>query len=951
MWPSQIVDPAVCNNDKVLRAGKEGQLLVYYFGDHMFGWYPRETHGLKDFSEHHEHFSAPKAGKTKLFQAALDEAEAEKNDLGALARRWKASLTDEQLRSRKQGGAAAEASKSAPAAKKEAKPKSAALPKEPKASAKSAPEPERTGFDVFRSNIGNSLDTMDASDPGVYKEMWDAMTADRKQYYEDLARSSDKKDAGKKGGKAAAPAAPPRKPPAAFQLYVAANKHLMRELSLSQKEFKVYMQGEWDSAAAAARAPFEREAMEKMNVYQSKRTEWILANPDAGAALSDKEDEVNADAFSVGEAEPHPDDDPRNHDYCEQCGRGGELICCDGCPASYHPKCLPVPRTLADLPDHWFCHVCSASRGVASDHKAPAADSTKKINPGPAVSPVQRNDVKRERHLDDDTVAKRAKVERDAAVSRSDKVRIHDGDSSHSRQPQQQQMQRPPENGWRKGDDTKGGGWPRAHDSASTRERDARAAEAPTPRVPSDSPRYPPESRLFISGVNCGMTERDLTLEIKKFGKIAESFRFKPGAAFVHVQMETAEGAHRTMAGLKNFRFQGREAPLNVKIADPRPEGRGSDRVKEEATPASSSAASAQEKLVPLMTKSEVESVLRRLGFDRNTACLEDVRRLRDELNDITRTFEQQSSELSNMRSIAASKMEDEKNAELRRVPQHEGKVRSHYQDLLRELNIEVEDKREKDRAAHRTAQTNWKRRRQSILGSHQVPCFIDQGLPPRDMWATIDHAWASLDRWAPLSIRQEPPPRPQISDPPPRSSQPVAPAPAYEHRSHAPRPNEGFNHSHPPSPYDERQPAAWAMPPPHHAAPAFYGAPAPPMQPRPHMTEMNYPPPAPSYNPHHPHPPHPHSHPAPAPYLPPLKNGYGMPPAPVPPQHAYPPPLPPGRQPQPPAPAFSEIDFGSDDILNALSQLQGLVAPPAAAAAGSTDEDYSDLFNALKKD
>ena len=78
MWPSQIVDPAVCNNDKVLRAGKEGQLLVYYFGDHMFGWYPRETHGLKDFVEHYENFSVPKAGKTKLFQTALDEAEAEK---------------------------------------------------------------------------------------------------------------------------------------------------------------------------------------------------------------------------------------------------------------------------------------------------------------------------------------------------------------------------------------------------------------------------------------------------------------------------------------------------------------------------------------------------------------------------------------------------------------------------------------------------------------------------------------------------------------------------------------------------------------------------------------------------------------------------------------------------------------------------------------------------------
>jgi hypothetical protein len=946
MWPSQIVDPAVCNNDKVLRAGKEGQILVYYFGDHLFGWYSRETHGLKDFAEHYENFSVPKPGKTKLFQAALDEAEAEKSDLGALARGWKASLTDEQLRNRKKGGAAVEASKSAPAAKKDAKPKTAALPKEPKAAAKIAPEQERTGFDVFRSNIGDSLDT---NEPGVYKEMWDAMTADRKQYYEDLARSSDKKDAGKKGGKAAAPAAPPRKPPGALQLYVAAHKHLIRELGLSQKEFKVYMQGDWDSAVAAVRAPFEREAMEKMNVYQSKRTEWILANPDAGAALSDKEEDAVAESFSVGEAEPHPDDDPRNHDYCEQCGRGGELICCDGCPASYHPKCLPVPRTLADLPDHWFCHVCSASRGVAVDQKALAAENKKKVTTGPALSPLQLTDVKRERHLDEETVAKRAKTERDMAVSGSDKGRGFDGDSGQTRQPHPQSA----ENGSRKGDDTRGGGWPRTHDSTSTRERDARAAEVPMPRVP-ESPRYPPESRLFISGVNCGMAERDLALEIKKFGKIAEQFRFKPGAAFVHVQMETAEDAHRTLVGLKNFRFKGREAPLNVKIAEPRP-GQGSDRGKDEAPTALGNGPSASEKLVPGMSKSEVESVLRRLGFDRNTACLEDVRRLRDELNDLTRTFDQQSSELANMRSIAASKMEDEKNEELRVQPhRQEGKVRSYYQDLLRKLDIEVEDKREKDRAAHRNAQTNWKRRRQSILGSHQVPCFIDQGLPPRDMWTTIDHVWALLDRWAPASEpRREQQLRPQIPDPPRISQQPVVQAPAYDNRHHPSRPHDGFNQAVPPSHYDDRPPTGWAAPPPPHAA-SGYGAP-PPMPPRPHM---NYPPPAPAYPPHsHPHP---HPHPGPAPYSAPHKNGFGVPPPPLPmhqnrvdpyaqQMHQQPP-----IRPPPPAPAFGGMDFGSDDILAALSavsQLQGLMGPPAAAPAGNMDVDYSDLFNALKKD
>lgn len=840
MWPSQIVDPAVCNNDKVLRAGKEGQLLVYYFGDHMFGWYPRETHGLKDYAEHYETYSVPKAGKTKLFQTALDEAEAEKNALGATAKRWKQSLTEEQIRSRKQASAAAEASKSAPAAKKEAKSKQASTPKEAKSTVKSSAEAERTGFDVFRSNIGDSLDTNELH---VYQEMWDAMTADRKQYYEDLARAGEKKDAVKKGGKVSAPAAPPRKPPAAFQLYVAANKNIIRDLGLSQKEFKIYMQGEWESAAPAVRAPFEREAMEKMSVYQSKRTEWIMAHPEAGAALSDKEDEVAADAFSVGEAEPLPDDDPRNHDYCEQCGRGGELICCDGCPASYHPKCLPVPRSLAELPDHWFCHVCTASRGLNVDQKISPPDTKKKSSAALAVSPMQqRPELKRERSLEDSTVPKKIKSERDASASSGDKIRVPDGDSGVSRQSS--------EHGSRRGEEASSGWASRAPDNASTRERDARAPDSSTSRV-SEAPRYPPNSRLFISGVNCGMTERDLALEIKMFGKIAEQFRFRPGAAFVHVQMANAEDAARAMAGLKNFRFQGREAPLNVKIADPRP---SSERAKEEAPQAAASGQSASEKLVPGMTRSEIDNVLRKLGFDRNTACLEDVRRLRDELNDLTRTFDQKSTELTNMRSVAHAKMEEEKNHRLRSLHSRrdEDDVRKYYQDLQRKLDIEVEENREKDRTAHRQAQTNWKRKRQNVLGAHQVPCFIDQGLPPRDMWTTIDHAWAYLDRCAPPSEPRREQPRPPVQEPP-RNPPPAHPYPTRVPDS---RPREAFVSAPPPLHYEPPATAGWPMPPPNHAPPPGYVA-APPMPPPHH--NMSYPQPNAS------HYPPPYAHPPPA--------------------------------------------------------------------------------------
>ncbi|KAJ1469090.1 hypothetical protein T484DRAFT_3628751, partial [Baffinella frigidus] len=39
------------------------------------------------------------------------------------------------------------------------------------------------------------------------------------------------------------------------------------------------------------------------------------------------------------------------------CILSGDLVCCDGCPRSFHAKCLGV-KSAEDLEDPWYCKVC-----------------------------------------------------------------------------------------------------------------------------------------------------------------------------------------------------------------------------------------------------------------------------------------------------------------------------------------------------------------------------------------------------------------------------------------------------------------------------------------------------------------------------------------------------------------------------------------------------------------
>ncbi|XP_046678885.1 LOW QUALITY PROTEIN: chromodomain-helicase-DNA-binding protein Mi-2 homolog [Homalodisca vitripennis] len=52
-------------------------------------------------------------------------------------------------------------------------------------------------------------------------------------------------------------------------------------------------------------------------------------------------------------------DDDEHQEFCRVCKDGGELLCCDSCPAAYHTHCLNPP--LTDIPDgDWKCPRCSA---------------------------------------------------------------------------------------------------------------------------------------------------------------------------------------------------------------------------------------------------------------------------------------------------------------------------------------------------------------------------------------------------------------------------------------------------------------------------------------------------------------------------------------------------------------------------------------------------------------
>ncbi|XP_043197595.1 PHD finger protein 12-like isoform X7 [Amphibalanus amphitrite] len=54
-----------------------------------------------------------------------------------------------------------------------------------------------------------------------------------------------------------------------------------------------------------------------------------------------------------------------NNDRCDACGEGGDLLCCDRCPASFHLGCHDPPIPEEDIPSgDWICHNCKATEAL-----------------------------------------------------------------------------------------------------------------------------------------------------------------------------------------------------------------------------------------------------------------------------------------------------------------------------------------------------------------------------------------------------------------------------------------------------------------------------------------------------------------------------------------------------------------------------------------------------------
>uniref|UniRef100_A0A8C1UGV4 PHD finger protein 12 n=1 Tax=Cyprinus carpio TaxID=7962 RepID=A0A8C1UGV4_CYPCA len=99
-------------------------------------------------------------------------------------------------------------------------------------------------------------------------------------------------------------------------------------------------------------------------------TPKILYDLDTSGGLMEQIQQLLAPPRSEdGEKRRKPERETRrggratNHDTCDSCREGGDLLCCDHCPAAFHLQCCNPPLSREMLPPgDWMCHRCSVRK-------------------------------------------------------------------------------------------------------------------------------------------------------------------------------------------------------------------------------------------------------------------------------------------------------------------------------------------------------------------------------------------------------------------------------------------------------------------------------------------------------------------------------------------------------------------------------------------------------------
>ncbi|KAL3131285.1 hypothetical protein ABBQ38_000578 [Trebouxia sp. C0009 RCD-2024] len=129
--------------------------------------------------------------------------------------------------------------------------------------------------------------------------------------------------------------------------------------------------GQWVAGRGGAGGSFPMRSEEE-------RARRAGADSDAeanGDGEDDSEEEggrTRGQAAAAAAAAPELEDDG-NTDLCVLCGLGGSLLCCDGCPAAYHMRC--IGETAKSIPPgEWLCPECSVGgRGETAGLRVPRA--------------------------------------------------------------------------------------------------------------------------------------------------------------------------------------------------------------------------------------------------------------------------------------------------------------------------------------------------------------------------------------------------------------------------------------------------------------------------------------------------------------------------------------------------------------------------------------------------